>query len=90
VVPVSGPAKVTAALGNPLQMVWGIGLTTVGVGLTVMVKDVGFPMQELAVGVMVMVAVTGEVLALVTEKEGRLLPLPEAARPIPGLLFDQE
>ena len=44
------------------------------------------PVQLLAVGVIVIVAVIGAVVALVAEKEGTL-PEPLAARPTAGLLF---
>ncbi len=53
-----------------------------------MVKVVGVPVHPFAVGVTVIVAVIGDVVALVAVKEGTL-PEPFAARPIAVLLFVQ-
>ena len=53
-----------------------------------MVKDDGMPTHPFAAGVMVMVAITGTVPALVAVKEG-MLPEPLAARPIDGVLLAQ-
>ena len=53
-----------------------------------MVKVVGVPVHPFAVGVTVIVAVIGDVIALVAVKEGTL-PEPFAARPIAVLLFVQ-
>jgi len=51
-----------------------------------MVKVVGVPVQAFADGVTVMVAVMGEVVALVAVNEG-ILPEPLAVRPMAVLLF---
>ena len=59
-----------------------------GVGLTVMVNVCGMPGQPAADGVTVIVAVTGALVALMAVKAG-IFPLPEAAKPIVGLLFVQ-
>jgi hypothetical protein len=53
-----------------------------------MVKDKGVPTQPLAVGVTVIVAITGVVPALVAVNDG-ILPVPLAASPIVGSLFVQ-
>ena len=53
-----------------------------------MVKVVGVPVHPFAVGVTVIVAVIGDVVALVAVNEG-ILPEPFAARPIAVLLFVQ-
>lgn len=62
------------------------------IGLTVMVKLTGIPVQLtlplVKVGVTVMVAVTGIVPLLIAVKAGTM-PVPEAASPIPVLLFAQ-
>ena len=65
------------------------GTVTIGVGLTVMVKLFGVPVQPLAEGVTVIVAVTGVVLLFTAVKLAMLLPVPLAARPIDVLLFVQ-
>ena len=65
---------------------------TVGDGFTVMVKVIAVPVQVtpllVKLGVTVIVAVTGAVPVLVAVKEG-ILPTPDAASPIDGLLFVQ-
>ena len=64
------------------------GTVTVGVGLTVTVKLCGVPVQPLAEGFTVIVAVTGIVL-LFTAVKSSMLPVPLAARPIDVSLFVQ-
>jgi hypothetical protein len=64
------------------------GAVTVGVGLTVMVKVCTAPLHPLAVGVTVIVAVTGVVPVLIALKDG-MLPVPLAASPMDGLLLVQ-
>ena len=59
-----------------------------GVGFTVMVKLCAAPVQPLAVGVTVMVAVTGVVPVLMAVNDP-MFPLPEAGRPMELLLFVQ-
>ena len=61
---------------------------SVAVGLTVTVKVVGVPVHPFAVGVTIIVAATGAVVAFVAVNEG-MLSEPLAARPIAGLLFVQ-
>ena len=53
-----------------------------------MVNICGNPVQPLAEGVTVIVAVTGVLPGLTAVKAG-IFPLPLAAKPIDGLLFDQ-
>jgi hypothetical protein len=47
------------------------------------------PGQLLAVGVIVIVAVMGALVALIAVKDGTLFPEPLAANPMPGLLLAQ-
>ena len=65
-----------------------VGVATVGVGLTVIVKFCELPVHEFADGVTVTVAVTGVLVALVAEKE-LMLPEPVDASPIEAVLFVQ-
>lgn len=85
-VPGTGPAKLTAVVVAPLHTVWLVMAFTVGVGFTVMVNEVGGAVHTLAVGVTVMVAVTGAVPVLVAVKLP-MFPLPEPANPMDGVLF---
>ena len=72
----------------PRQMVW-LGMRfAVGVGFTVIVNVTGVPGHPPAAGVTVIVEVTGTVPAL-TAVNVPILPVPEAPRPIAGLLFVQ-
>ena len=64
------------------------GTVTVGVGLTVTVKLCGVPVQPLAEGVTVIVAVTGIVL-LFTAVKSAMLPVPLPVRPIDVSLLVQ-
>ena len=59
---------------------------TVAVGLTITVNVEGVPVHPFAVGVTVIVAVVGEVVALVAVNAG-MLPEPLAASPILVLLL---
>ena len=85
-VPAIGLEKATAAVLVPLHTVWLLMLFTVGAGFTVMVKELVGPVQPLAVGVTVTVAITGALPVLVAVKEA-MFPLPEAARPMEASLF---
>jgi hypothetical protein len=62
--------------------------STVVEGFTVIVKVRGVPTQPLAVGVTVIVAITGVVPVFVAVKVG-IFPVPLAASPIVGSLFVQ-
>jgi len=73
--------------GIPPQLEAGV-TATAGDGLTVMVKVIGVPVQTPVTGVTVMEALTAAAVVFIAVKEA-ILPLPEAARPIPGLLFTQ-
>lgn len=86
--PVVGLVKLIAAVGVPLHNIWlATGFTT-GIGLTVMVNEIGVPVQPPPLGVTVMVATKGPFVALVVTN-GRISPVPDAARPIAVLLFVQ-
>lgn len=61
---------------------------TVGVGFTVMSNEPAAPVHPLAVGVIVTVAVTGEVVLFVAVN-GFISEVPLAARPILVVLFVQ-
>ena len=91
-VPATDPVKLTAAVGDPLQTNWSAGWLTLALGLTVMVKVVAVPLQVIPalvnVGVIVMVAVTGVLPALMAVNEGMVL-VPLAPRPMLVLLFVQ-
>lgn len=88
VVLATDPPKLMAVVCTPLHKVWFDMLSTVLVGLTVMVNVVGVPVQLLAVGVTVIVAVTGEELVLMALK-GKMFPFPLAAKPMLGAILVQ-
>jgi hypothetical protein len=88
VVPATGFVKLMAVVVAPLQSVWSVTLSTEGVGFTVMENVSTGPGQPLAVGVTVMVAVTGALPVLVAVKVA-ILPLPEPAKPMDASLFVQ-
>jgi len=88
VVPATGFVKLMAVVVAPLQSVWSVTLSTVGVGFTVMVNVSTGPGQPFAVGVTVTVEVTGALPILVAVKVP-MLPLPETAKPMVALLFVQ-
>ena len=54
--PVVGLVKLITAVGEPLHNIWLVTGLTIGVGLTVMVKDEDGPIQLFNVGVIVIVA----------------------------------
>ena len=62
--------------------------TTVGVGVTVIEKVVGVPVQPFNTGVTVILAVTAEAPVFVPVKAG-MFPVPAAASPIPGSVLVQ-
>ena len=82
------PVNVTASVVAPLHFVWSAGLSTVGVGLTVMVKETGVPGQPLAVGVTSIVPVIAVFPVLVAVNEA-ISPVPLAAKPMAVLVFVQ-
>ena len=90
--PVAVPVNVTAAVVVPAQSSWLVIALTTGVGCTVIVKTFTGPLHVTApnvyLGVMVIVAVTGVVPALVAVKAA-MLPVPLAASPIEAVLFVQ-
>lgn len=86
--PVVGLVKFTVAVVCPLHNIWLVTGFTIGVGFTVMVNVTGKPGQTPRIGVTVMVAVIGPLVALVVTK-GSISPVPLAARPMPVLLLVQ-
>jgi hypothetical protein len=80
-VPLTAPLKLTAAVAAPLHTTSSAILFTAGVGFTVMVKVPAAPLQPLADGVTVIVAVTGALPLLVAVKLP-ISPVPLDARPI--------
>lgn len=86
--PVLGLVKLITAVGDPLHNTWPATGFTIGVGLTVMVNVIGVPTQPPPLGVTVIVATIGPLVALVVTK-GCISPVPLAAKPIPVLLFVQ-
>ena len=86
--PVVGLVKLITAVGDPLHNTWPATGFTIGVGLTVIVNEIGVPVQPPPLGVTVIVATIGPLVALVVTK-GSISPVPLAARPIPVLLFVQ-
>ena len=68
-------------IGVAEQIVWDAGVATAfGVGFTSTVAVTGVPVQPLAVGVIVNVTVTGEVVVFVNAP--LILPAPLAAIPV--------
>lgn len=88
VVPATVPVKLTAVVAAPVHSVWLATAPTLAVGFTVMVKVAAIPEQPPAVGVTVMVAVTGTLLVFTAVKLD-MFPVPLAAKPILGVLFVQ-
>jgi hypothetical protein len=88
VAPLTAPVNVTAAVVAVLHNVWSGVVATFGVGFTVTVTICGVPAQLLADGITFIVAITGAALPLTAVKDA-ILPVPEAARPMPGRLFVQ-
>jgi hypothetical protein len=80
--------KLTAVVAEPLHNVWSNILSTVGVGFTVIVKVFVVPTQPFAVGVIVIVEVTGTVPLLVAVNDA-MFPLPFDANPIEASEFVQ-
>jgi hypothetical protein len=72
----------------PAQNVKSGSAVITGTGLTVMVNVCGVPGQPFAVGVTVIVAVTGNAVAL-TALNAAMFPEPDAARPIDVVLLVQ-
>ena len=84
--------KLTAVVALLLHKDWLATGFTVAVGFTVIVNVVAVPAQLtpalVYVGVTMIVAVSGAVVALIAVKEA-MFPLPLAANPIDGVLFTQ-
>ena len=86
--PVVGLEKITAAVAVLLHTTWLATGFTIGVGFTVIVNVIVGPGQPLAIGVTVMVATSGALVALVAMNDG-MSPEPAGARPIAGVLLVQ-
>lgn len=89
-VPVTLPVSAIVVIG-PEHTVCEAGVAvTIGVGSTVMVNVTGVPVHTvpplLYSGVTVISATTGELLVLTAENTG-ISPVPEAGRPIEGVLL---
>lgn len=87
-VPGTLPVKFTAVLLVPAQRVWSDTAFTDGIGLIVIVNDLGVPLVTPSVGVTMMVAITGAVPVLIAVNAA-ILPVPLAVRPIDVLLLTQ-
>jgi hypothetical protein len=89
---VAVPVKVTVVVLSPSQTTWFAGVTTLGVGFTVIVKVCGVPLQvtppNVYFGVTVIVATSGVVPALVVLNAG-MFPVPLAPRLIDVLSLVQ-
>ena len=83
------PLKFRSPVALPLHTAAFSGTLTFGVGFTVSVKLCVKPLQPLADGSTVIVAVTGDVPLFVTVNDGMLLPAPVEARPMELLVFVQ-
>jgi len=87
-VPLTDPVKFMALVCALLHKIWLTGCVTFEPGFTVMVTLCVRPVQPLAKGVIMIVAVTGALVVLIAVKE-EISPDPFAARPIEVLLFVQ-
>ena len=88
----SFPENTVAAVAAPLQTTWSVGSMRPGVGLMVKIKPCETPEHvspfTVEFGVTTTCAFNGESDGLMAVN-GLILPLPEAAKPIPGVLFVQ-
>ena len=82
------PVKLIAPVEDPLQTTISTGSFTLGVGLTVIVKDCVEPVHDPYRGVTVMVATTG-IEPLFKPVNAAMSPVPLPARPIDVLSFTQ-
>jgi hypothetical protein len=74
--------KITGFVNTPLQITWLAIASTVGLGFTVIVNEIGRPGQLLNVGVTVMVPKIAELEVFVVKKEGIVALFPDAPNPI--------
>ena len=84
----TAPAKITGAVLLLLHNTWSAGCCTSGTGFTVIITDLGEPLQPFADGVTVMIPVVTFGPLVVATNEG-ILPVPFAARPIAVLVLVQ-
>ena len=82
------PLKDMVAVGVLLQIIWLATDETVGAGFTIIVKLCRLPVQPLATGVAVMVAVVATVPLFKAVNEP-IVPVPIVASPMLPLLFVQ-
>jgi hypothetical protein len=86
--PVVGLVKLMIDVKVPLHTIWLATGFTIGVGFTIMVNVTGRPGQTPNIGVTVIVATIGPLVALVVTN-GSISPVPLAGRPMPVLSFVQ-
>jgi hypothetical protein len=86
VVPATGLVKAIAATLSPLHLTASATATTVDVGLTVILKVIGVPVQPFSEGVTTIVETIGAVPALIAVNDG-MLPVPAEPNPIPVALL---
>ena len=84
----TAPVKFIALVGAVLHIAWLAGWATLGVGFTVIVKNLALPGQPFAIGVTVMKPVAGKTPVLTPVKDG-IFPEPLAAKPIEVLSLVQ-
>ena len=89
VVPAMPPEKVSAMETTPLQIDWLDIESTVGVGLTVMISIVAWPVQPLAEAVTKIVSYWANMLSFIAIKDA-MFPVPPDARPKVESLFVHE
>jgi hypothetical protein len=83
--------KFVAKIVEPPQTIWfkfAAAIFAVAFGLTVIVKFEAVPTHVFAVGVTVIVDTC--CVAIVAAENAKILPVPEAIKPVAVLLFDQE
>ena len=86
--PLTVPVKIRAVDAAPLHTGWFATVFTEGVGLTMILKLLLAPVQLLALGVTVTIAVSGITVVLTAVKDAILL-VPVDARPMADRLLLQ-
>ena len=82
-------APEAVSVAEPPAQIVALFTVMFGLGFTVIVKVIEFPVQLFSDGLTVLVEVIGTPVLLVNVNEG-IFPVPVAASPIAVLLFDQE